>query len=162
MKKIALAASLIFPLMTGSHFVQAADPVWLEGKNDQVYSIKVYHSPSCGCCKGWIEHLEDHDFKVESIEMNDVNPIKQQYGVPQEGASCHTAVVNGKVIEGHVPAQDIKTLLASQNNIHLLTVPGMPSGGPGMDFAGARKDDFSVYAMDKNGKVSTYNRYEDY
>lgn len=162
MKKVILGLTGGLLLMGNVAGVQAADPVWLEGKTDQVYSIKVYHSPSCGCCKGWIDHLEDHNFQVESIEMNDVNPIKQQYGVPQQGASCHTALVNGKVIEGHVPAQDIKTLLASQNNIHLLTVPGMPSGGPGMDFDGARKDDFSVYAMDKNGKVSTYNRYEDY
>jgi len=94
--------------------------------------------------------------------MTDVAPIKQKLGVPQDGASCHTAVVNGKVIEGHVPAQDIKTLLAADNDIQILTVPGMPSGGPGMDFDGARKDDFSVYALDKNGKVSTYHRYEGY
>lgn len=162
MRKILLGLTTAASMAVISASALAADPVWLEGKTDQVYSIKVYHSPSCGCCKGWIDHLEDHHFQVESIEMNDVDPIKQQYGVPPQGASCHTAVVNGKVIEGHVPAQDIKTLLASQNNIHLLTVPGMPSGGPGMDFDGARKDHFSVYAMDKNGKVSTYHRYEDY
>ncbi|MBB1486418.1 DUF411 domain-containing protein [Oceanospirillum sp. D5] len=142
--------------------VQAANPVWLEGKNEQSYEIQVYHSPTCGCCKGWVDHLKDHNFKVESIEMHDVTPIKQKLGVPQQGASCHTAVVNGKVIEGHVPAQDIKQLLSAESDIRLLTVPGMPSGGPGMDYEGARKDAFKVFAMTEQGKVSTFNQYQDY
>ena len=162
MKKTLLGLTAAAAMAVISPSALAANPVWLEGKTAESYEIEVYHSPSCGCCKGWIEHLEDHNFLVKSIEMENVNPIKEQYGVPAQGASCHTAVVNGKVIEGHVPAQDIKTLLAADNDVHLLTVPGMPSGGPGMDFDGARKDDFSVYAMDKAGKVSTYSRYEDY
>ena len=162
MKKLLLTLTTGALMALPVAAVQAANPVWLEGKTDQAHPIKVYYSPSCGCCKGWIQHLEEHQFLVQAIETQDMTSVKQQLGVPPEGASCHTAEVNGKVIEGHVPAQDIKTLLAADNDIQLLTVPGMPSGGPGMDFDGARKDDFSVYAMDKNGKVSTYNRYEDY
>lgn len=156
-----IIASLMMSISVSS--TQAANPVWEEDKTESVYEIDVYHSPTCGCCKGWIEHLEDHNFSVNSIEMHDVSPIKQKLGVPAQGASCHTAVVNGLVVEGHVPAQDIKTLLNQKtHNTRLLTVPGMPSGGPGMDMPGARKDAFKVYAVSKQDEVSTYNDYESY
>lgn len=162
MKKLLLALTT-GALLTGPvAFVYGANPIWQEGKTDQAYDIKVYHSPTCGCCKGWIDHLKDHHFNVESIEMHDVSPIKQRFGVPAQGASCHTATVNGKVIEGHVPAQDIKQLLSSDSDIRLLAVPGMPSGGPGMDFEGASKDAFKVYAVSEEGKVSTFNHYDQY
>jgi len=159
-RMVALLMSLSPLAVMESAF--AADPVWLENKTDQQYEITVYRSESCGCCKGWISHLKDHNFSVKDVVVNDVNSHKQRLGVPQQAASCHTAEVNGKVIEGHVPAQDIKRLLASNNNIRLLTVPGMPSGGPGMDMPGARKDSFTVYAMDSEHQVSPYNHYSDY
>ncbi|MCP4596756.1 DUF411 domain-containing protein [Neptuniibacter sp.] len=163
MKRLLLALAITASASLHSPLLSAANPVWQENKTEAEYSIDVYHSPTCGCCKAWIEHLEDHNFKVNSIEMHDVSPIKQRLGVPPQGASCHTAVVNGLVVEGHVPAQDIKTLLdKSDSNIRLLTVPGMPSGGPGMDHEGARKDDFEVFAVSKDNKVSTYNHYKDY
>lgn len=140
----------------------AGDPVWLENKTDQQYEITVYRSASCGCCKGWISHLKEHNFSVKDITVNDVNPHKTRLGVPAQATSCHTAEVNGKVIEGHVPAQDIKRLLASDNDIRLLAVPGMPSGGPGMDMPGARRDDFTVFSVDENDQVGTYNQYSGY
>ncbi len=140
----------------------AADPVWLEGKTAQQYEITVYRSASCGCCKGWISHLKDHNFSVNDVVVNDVNPYKQRLGVPAQAASCHTAEVNDKVIEGHVPAQDIKRLLATANDIQLLAVPGMPSGGPGMDDAGARKDAFTVYSLDSQNRVGSFSQYADY
>ena len=157
--KSLLVALLMLPV---SLWVSAADPVWLEGKTDEQYQISVYRSASCGCCKAWISHLKEHNFSVKDVMVDDVNPHKQRLGVPPKAASCHTAEVNGKVIEGHVPAQDIKRLLASDSDIRLLTVPGMPSGGPGMDMPGARKDAFTVYSMDSQNRVGTYNRYEDY
>ncbi len=162
MKKRVLISTILTLLLNTGMPSHAANPIWQEGKTDQTYDIQVYHSPSCGCCKGWIDHLKDHDFNVESIEMHDVTPIKQRLGVPAQGASCHTATVNGKVIEGHVPAQDIKQLLSSTSDIRLLAVPGMPSGGPGMDMEGARKDAFKVYAVSEEGKVSTFNHYDQY
>lgn len=141
----------------------AENPYWAENKTAQVHSIDVYHSPTCGCCKGWIKHLEAHNFQVKSIEMYDVSPIKQKFGVPPQGASCHTAIVDGLVVEGHVPAQDIKQLLRTKDrDIRLLTVPGMPSGGPGMDMPGAKKDDFEVYAVSEKNEVSIYKSYADY
>lgn len=161
MKKLiltALLATLALPVATAN----AADPVWLEGKTDESYQITVYRSATCGCCKGWIAHLKDHNFQVKDVVVEDVNAHKQRLGVPPKGASCHTAEVNGKVVEGHVPAQDIKRLLSSENNIRLLTVPGMPSGGPGMDMPGAAKQPFQVFSVTEDNKVDVYNNYSEY
>ncbi|WP_242521589.1 DUF411 domain-containing protein [Motiliproteus sp. SC1-56] len=162
MKKALLATTLGVIMAVGAASAGAADPVWLEGRTDRQYDITVYRAESCGCCKGWIEHLEAHNFRVEDVVVEDVDPYKEKHGVPPQGASCHTAVVDGKVIEGHVPAQDIKALLASESDIRLLTVPGMPSGGPGMDWEGARKDAFKVYALSEDGEVSLFKEYSDY
>lgn len=157
-----LIATLTLGLLGHGAPASAENPVWLQGKTEQSYDITVYHSASCGCCKGWIDHLRDHNFKVNSVETEDLDPIKQRFGVPPEGASCHTAVVNGKVIEGHVPAQDIKALLEANNDIRLLTVPGMPQGGPGMDYEGAGKDAFRVWAVTETNQIGVYKEYQDY
>ena len=122
----------------------------------------VYKSPTCGCCKGWVKHLEEHNFTVKDLTVADVNQHKLRLNVPTQAASCHTAVVNGVVIEGHVPAQDIKRLLASDHDIRLLTVPAMPSGTPGMDTPGAPKQPFKVYAISNSDQVSVFNDYADY
>ena len=150
-------------LVTGlTSVAQAGNPVWAENKTEQAWDITVYRSESCGCCKAWIEHLEEHNFNVDDQVVDNMTDHKQRLGVPQQAASCHTAVVNGKVIEGHVPAQDIKRLLSSDSAIRLLTVPGMPSGGPGMDMPGARKDSFAVYSVDEQNRVDVFNAYQDY
>ena len=93
-KLILIVAGLLGWSLTG----YAADPVWLQGKTAQSYEITVYRSASCGCCKGWIDHLKAHHFTVKDIVANDVNAHKQRLGVPLKAASCHTAEVNGKVI----------------------------------------------------------------
>ena len=140
----------------------AADPFWREGMTDERLEITVYRSESCGCCKGWIDHLEEHNFSVNDMTVDDVNAYKLKLRVPPSAASCHTAVVNGVVIEGHVPAQDIKRLLSTNHNTRLLTVPAMPSGTPGMDMPGAPKQDFKVYAVSENDEVSVFNSYSNY
>ena len=160
-KTIALFGALV-ALLVSAFPVSAGDPFWLQSLTDDVHDIKVYRTASCSCCKGWISHLRDHNFRVENVVVGDVNPIKTQLGVPSQAASCHTAIVDGKIIEGHVPAQDIKSLLASKSDIHLLAVPGMPSGGPGMDTAGANKDGFKVYGVTSKGKVVVVSNYSDY
>ena len=147
-------------LMLISPLAWAEDPYWLEGKTDQVYDIQVWRSESCGCCKAWIEHLEDHEFRVLDTPVDNLNAVKDQYQIPQGARSCHTALVNGLLVEGHVPAQDIKKAL-EQGEVELLAVPAMPSGSPGMDFPGSRKDDFAVIA--KNGdQVWKFNDYQNY
>jgi len=141
----------------------AADPVWLQGKTDDSYQITVYRSASCGCCKGWIDHLKEHDFEVNDVVVNDVSEHKSRLNVPAQAASCHTAVVNGVAIEGHVPAQDIKRMLQTETqDIRLLTVPAMPSGTPGMDTPGAAKDAFKVYSISNDNQVGVFNSYTDY
>jgi hypothetical protein len=159
MKKLFLAAC--FSLLALPAF--AADPVWLEGKTDARHEITVYRSASCGCCKGWIDHLKDHNFDVKDVLVKNVNQYKEEFSVPLQAASCHTARVNGITIEGHVPAQDIKQLLAKEtHDIRLLTVPAMPSGTPGMDTPGSPKDEFNVYSVDNANKVDIYKNYKDY
>ncbi|MGB0466637.1 MAG: DUF411 domain-containing protein [Pontibacterium sp.] len=152
----------LFVLNISALPAMAANPVWAENKTDKSYAITVYRSATCGCCKDWISHLKDHNFLVNDVVVKDVAVHKTRLDVPPQGASCHTAEVNGKVIEGHVPAQDIKRLLASESSIRLLTVPGMPSGGPGMDAEGAREDAFKVYSVSTDNKVGVYQEYSGY
>jgi hypothetical protein len=95
--------------------------------------VQVYKSPSCGCCNKWIDHLESHGFSVRAIDVSDLRSIKAENGVPPRLSSCHTAFVEGYIVEGHVPAQDIRRLLLEQPRISGLAVPGMPIGSPGME-----------------------------
>ena len=155
-----MTAMLLSTIVAGS--AVAANPYWLEGMTSDAHEITVYRSATCGCCKGWIAHLEDHHFVINDVVVDDVDRFKQQFQVPAQASSCHTAVVNGIVIEGHVPAQDIKRVLADPGDLRLLTVPAMPSGTPGMDFEGAPSQPFRVYALDNEDKVSVYNTYENY
>ncbi len=123
--------------------------------------IVVYRSPSCGCCHKWIKHLEKHQFTVKDMVTEDVNNVKQIYGVPGKMASCHTAIVDGYVVEGHVPAADIITLLTKRPKIVGISVPGMVTGTPGMEM-GAKNDPFKVISFDASGKFSEFNNYENY
>ncbi|MCW8928817.1 MAG: DUF411 domain-containing protein [Gammaproteobacteria bacterium] len=119
--------------------------------------VTVYKSPTCGCCKEWITHLEENGFKVKAIDKTNLSKIKQKAGIPAGAGSCHTAFIDDYVIEGHVPANDIKKLLAEKRNVAGLTVPGMPMGSSGME--GNRKDRYSVYEFDKQGKLKEVNQY---
>lgn len=140
-----------------------AESVW--DKSDEKLTkpteIVVYRSPTCGCCHKWVEHLKKHQFTVKDIVTEDVNAMKQKYGVPAAMQSCHTAIVNGYVVEGHVPAADIIALLNKRPEVVGISVPAMPVGTPGMEMGG-RKDPFKVIAFDKNGQFSVFNSYEDY
>ena len=120
--------------------------------------MTVYKSETCGCCNKWIEHMEDNGFQITAVDVLDVNRVKQQYGLKPQYASCHTALVNGYVVEGHVPAHDVKRLLSERPDVLGLSVPGMPVGSPGMEM-GDRVDRYSVIAMDKEGNAQVYNQY---
>lgn len=116
--------------------------------------ITVYKSPTCGCCTKWEDHLRDNGFVVESVKREDMAAIKREQGVPQAMHSCHTAVVDGYTVEGHVPADVIRKLLAERPEVKGVAVPGMPMGSPGME--GAYKDDYEVYTFDANGPKDVY------
>lgn len=120
--------------------------------------ITVYKSPTCGCCTKWISHLEENGFKVNAIDKQDVTPIKQQYGVTRELSSCHTALIDGYIVEGHVPASDIKRLLKERPKVTGLSVPGMPIGSPGME-QGDRKDPYNVVTFNERGEASIFASY---
>ena len=120
--------------------------------------ITVYKSPTCGCCSKWITHLEDNGFKVFARDVANVDPVKVENGLPYGLGSCHTGLVNGYVIEGHVPASDIHRLLEEKPAIKGLAVPGMPIGSPGME-QGDKKDAYDVVAFDEEGNLFQFSHH---
>lgn len=121
--------------------------------------IKVYRDPECQCCHKWISHLEENKFNVLDILTPDMASVKEAVHLPKQMASCHTAMIEGYVIEGHVPAADIRRLLAERPDIAGLSVPQMPVGTPGMEM-GERKDNFNVFQFNKEGKYSIFTSYQ--
>ena len=119
--------------------------------------VTVYKSPTCGCCDAWVDHLRERGFSVVVKEQDDLAPVKALLGVPYELQSCHTATVGGYVIEGHVPAGDIRSLLAEQPRGIGLAVPGMPVGSPGME-QGDERERFRVLLFNAQG-VEVFNSY---
>lgn len=117
-------------------------------------SIKVYKDPNCGCCKSWIQHLEQSGFKVEVVDMPDLSAVKAKYGITDTLKACHTGIVNGYVVEGHVPADLILKMLKEKPAIAGLAVPGMPMGSPGME--GASAQHYDVLTFDRAGHTSVY------
>jgi len=126
-------------------------------KEGDAQTISVYKSPTCGCCKKWIAHLEANGFKVVAHDTHDMASVKHEHGVPGSMASCHTAVVDGYVIEGHVPAAAIHRLLKEKPPAAGLAVPGMPMGSPGME--GLRKDAYNALLFNRSGDAAVYERY---
>jgi len=121
--------------------------------------VKVYRDPDCQCCHKWITHLEQNKFNVEDVLTRNMASVKDAVKLPKPMASCHTAMVDGYIIEGHVPAADIYRLLKERPDIAGLSVPQMPVGTPGMEM-GERKDPFIVFQFDKQGKYSIFSQYE--
>lgn len=141
MRHLITSLLLTLPLLSGAAL--AGEP-----------TIAVYKSPTCGCCGKWIEHLEENGFDVEPIDITDVRLVKSTAGITPEQASCHTARVGDYVIEGHVPASDIRRLLAEQPKARGLTVPGMPHGSPGMDAPNPQH--YKVLLIGEDGSNSVF------
>lgn len=119
--------------------------------------VKVWKTPTCGCCGKWVKHLEASGFRVEVTDLPSVDGVRAAKGVPASLAGCHTAVVGGYVIEGHVPASDVRRLLAEKPGILGLAAPGMPPGSPGMDIP--ESPGYDVISFDENGKTAVYDRH---
>lgn len=117
--------------------------------------VEVFRNPSCGCCGAWAEHLQAAGFDVKITAVEDTSVVRKRHGLPERLRSCHTAVVAGYVVEGHVPANDIKKLLAMRPLAIGLAVPGMPAGSPGME-AGSRRDRYQVLLVDKQGREQVF------
>jgi len=146
MKKIILAF-LIFALLPVSG-----------AQAELAKNIVVYKSPHCGCCTKWVNYLEGRGYRVEAINTQDVYVWKKKYAVPEKIAACHTAVIDGYVVEGHVTDRDIKRLLLTRPNISGIAVPGMPVGTPGMENGNAREA-YDVISFDEEGRTEVFVKH---
>lgn len=141
-RRVLLGGLASVPLLVKPLFAQASDlPLVIVNKD-----------PTCGCCGGWAEHLEAAGFPVQIIETTELEAVRRRLGVPVELAACHTAEVEGYVIEGHVPAAALRRLLAERPAATGLAVPGMPVGSPGMDYPGATPEEFRVILFGSAGQ----------
>ncbi len=121
----------------------------------------VYQDPNCGCCSKWIEHIEAAGIEVEVRNSSNMQQIKLQYGVSRSLQSCHTGLIDGYIVEGHVPAEDVLRMLDERPEIKGLSVPGMPIGSPGMEQGPpANYQAYDVVAFDGAGSLSQYRHVE--
>jgi hypothetical protein len=127
------------------------------GVNAAPPEMTVFKTKTCGCCSKWVEHMRTNGFKVMVNDVPSTAEYRLKFGVPTELQSCHTAVVSGYTIEGHVPAAEIQRFLKEKPNSKGLAVPGMPAGSPGME--SDRLDAYSVLRFEKDGGVSIYRTY---
>lgn len=121
--------------------------------------VKVFKSPSCGCCAAWVDHMMANGFSVSVTEVPDTSGPRRLAGIPDRLGSCHTARVGGYSVEGHVPAGDIQRLLKERPDAVGLAVPGMPAGSPGMEVPGGRKDRYDVLLIDRKGGTHVWSRH---
>jgi len=151
-------ASLLLLFVTASctnNSVESIKPA------EQAWSAKevvVYKNPNCGCCTKWSEHMKKNGFKLTEKSVDNLSEIKDGLKVPTDKRSCHTAVIDGYVFEGHIPASSIKKFLNEKNDAVGLVVPGMPAGSPGMEF-GNHTSNFHVYSFDASGKTKVFEKF---
>lgn len=144
---INVLRSLLFIMLLAASTVRAQDAT----------PIDVFKSPYCGCCEKWIKHLEKSGFTVNSKNVDDVSAIRKETGMPDHLASCHTARIGEYVIEGHVPAADIRRLLKEKPKALGLTVPAMPHGSPGMESDHAMP--YDTLLVETNGQSSIFAKH---
>lgn len=135
-----------------------ATGLMLVGTAANAASMTVLKSATCGCCAKWVEHAQKAGFAVKVVNVDDIMAVKGKAGVPMKLASCHTTMVGGYVVEGHVPAADIKRLLAMKPKARGIAVAGMPIGSPGME-QGGRKDAFQTILFTADGKTTVFARH---
>lgn len=119
----------------------------------------VHKNESCGCCNAWVDHMREAGFDVEVRNEDNLDPIKTRLGVPPGKGSCHTAEVGGYLIEGHVPAEDVRRLLAERPDARGLVLPGMPLGSPGMEMPDGRSQPYTVELVLRDGSTRPYSTH---
>lgn len=121
------------------------------------HEVSVYKDPNCGCCSAWAEHMRRNGFRVSTFDVTDLDAVKRKYRVPAPLGSCHTASVGGYTIEGHVPAESVRRLLAQRPaGVIGLAVPGMPLGSPGMESPTPQR--YDILAFDAKGASRVFER----
>lgn len=140
LKKLLFAAFLILPLQTSAE--------------EAAKQATVYKDPNCGCCQGYVDHLRTNGFQVETVETSNLMSIKRQHGIPDTLAACHTMLIGGYVVEGHVPLATLNKLLGERPGIKGIALPGMPIGTPGME--GPKEGPFTTYEISE-GEPRVFN-----
>ena len=134
--------------------------LWVFGyQESKAAEVIVYKSPACDCCGNWISHLEKNGFTVAVENVDDMDSVKKRLGVPENLESCHTARVGGYIVEGHVPAADIRVLLKQRPAVKGISVPGMPMGAPGMEYPGQKPEKYEVLTFTQDGKSRVFSRH---
>ena len=129
------------------------------GSDSDTMTVTMYKNPGCQCCTKWAEHLEENGFQVTEEPSPNMQAIKSDNDVPYDMGACHTAIIGDYVVEGHVPAQDIKNLLEEQPDAKGLAVPGMPIGSPGMETPGQPAESYQVFLFNEDGSRQVYAQY---
>jgi hypothetical protein len=149
--------SIARSLLSGLLFTAMATGAGAQPPHPAGIPMKVYKTATCGCCQKWVDHVKAAGFAPAVEEVASVDPMKDKAGVPAALRSCHTALVQGYVIEGHVPADVIHRLLKEKPKVLGIAVPGMPAGSPGMEM-GDRKDAYEIVAFTRDGKTTVYDK----
>lgn len=123
-------------------------------------TVVVFKTPTCGCCVKWVDHMREAGFAVEVNDVASLTDVKRQAGVPADLQSCHTAIVDGLVIEGHVPASTVQQVLAERGDLHGIAVPGMPIGSPGMEVPGRAADPYDVIGFSQDGTRTVVSQHD--
>ena len=144
-RRAAMTGGLALAATLNSRPVAAAKP-----------AVTVYKSATCSCCALWVTHLKRNGFPTKAENVADLAAVKKKHGIPEALESCHTALVEGYVVEGHVPADLIDRLLAERPQVAGLAVPGMPSGSPGMEAPGHPADRYEILAFDRSGRTTVF------
>lgn len=129
-------------------------------RSEATPTVTVYKTPTCGCCGLWADHMVEAGFEVERVDVPSLDDVKARLGVPNQLASCHTAVVGDFVVEGHVPAEDVRRILDERPPEAIgLAVPGMPIGSPGMEVEGRPAESYAVYMFTRDGRAAVFARH---
>lgn len=155
----SLALVPVFVLLSACGTGEAGEVAMADGQvavvaTADMPAIVVYKTPTCGCCSGWVEHLRQAGFTVDARDVRDLMTVKRDAGVPVAMSSCHTAIVDGYVVEGHVPAEHIARMLAERPAIAGIAVPGMPIGSPGME--GPNPEPYQVLTFSHDGSTGVF------
>ena len=146
---MAIGGSLMLS-QPGSHSEAIADSL-----SPEALQVTTFRSPTCGCCGAWIDHMKAAGFEVTDKVTEDMEGVKREHNVPEDLSACHTAIVGGYVVEGHIPAADVQRLLMEKPNVVGITVPGMPLGSPGME-SGNIKEPYEVLTFDQSGQTTVF------
>lgn len=154
---LILTAAVVIPAYLWNQGGGTPDKLIAETLPEEALKATVYYEPTCGCCVNYLSYLKRYGFEVEAMSVDNILPVKENYGIPQEAMSCHTSVVGDYVIEGHVPVEVIAKLFEKNSEVRGIAIPGMPSGSPGM--GGRKVGNWTVYELGKNKVEGVFMNY---